>query len=203
MKYYISTKALQLLQECEVFCERHEKVSVWHKIKTSLIYGVFEWKFYRNDIGHVITYLQSLFYILKKKELQKEIAELEQYLKDVDAKRKMDELTRWSMDYLRGMIYERWGKIPRRRIFTEDSFWKESEEILREYPITLSTTFSARTSLKKVTYDYLIMDEASQVDIVTGALALSVARNAVIVGDQKQLPNVVPDEMYQKNTGDF
>lgn len=40
-------------------------------------------------------------------------------------------------------------------------------------------------------FDYVIMDEASPVDIVTGALALSCARNAVIVGDLKQLSNVV------------
>ena len=38
-------------------------------------------------------------------------------------------------------------------------------------------------------------DEASQVDIVTGALALSCAKNAVIVGDLKQLPNVVTSEV--------
>lgn len=43
-------------------------------------------------------------------------------------------------------------------------------------------------------FDYLIMDEASQVDIKTGALALSCAMNAVIVGDEKQLPNVVTQE---------
>ena len=42
------------------------------------------------------------------------------------------------------------------------------------------------------------MDEASQVDIATGALALSCARNAVIVGDTKQLPNVVTDEIKAK-----
>lgn len=40
----------------------------------------------------------------------------------------------------------------------------------------------------------VIMDEASQVDIKTGALALSCAMNAVIVGDDKQLPNVVSRE---------
>ena len=40
-------------------------------------------------------------------------------------------------------------------------------------------------------FDYVIMDEASQVDIKTGALALSCAMNAVIVGDDKQIPNVV------------
>ena len=49
-----------------------------------------------------------------------------------------------------------------------------------------------------VVYDYLIMDEASQVDIATGALALSCARNVVIVGDTKQLPNVVTDDIKAK-----
>ena len=43
-------------------------------------------------------------------------------------------------------------------------------------------------------FDYVIMDETSQVDIKTGALALSCAMNAVIVGDDKQLPNVVNRE---------
>ena len=43
-------------------------------------------------------------------------------------------------------------------------------------------------------FDYVIMDEALQVDIKTGALALSCAMNAVIVGDDKQLPNVVGRE---------
>ncbi len=37
------------------------------------------------------------------------------------------------------------------------------------------------------------MDEASQVDVATGLVALSVAKNAVIVGDRKQLPNVITE----------
>ena len=43
-------------------------------------------------------------------------------------------------------------------------------------------------------YDYVIVDEASQVDLCTGALALSCAKKAVIVGDLKQLPNVVKSD---------
>ena len=63
----------------------------------------------------------------------------------------------------------------------------------------LSTTFSSRSSLGNETvYDYLIMDEASQVDIATGALALSCAKNAVIVGDTKQLPNVVTRSVKER-----
>ena len=43
-------------------------------------------------------------------------------------------------------------------------------------------------------YDYLIVDEASQVDLATGVLAFSCARNIVIVGDLKQLPNVLTED---------
>ena len=43
-------------------------------------------------------------------------------------------------------------------------------------------------------YDYVIIDEASQCDIAAGALSLFSARNAVIVGDIKQLQNVVTED---------
>ena len=69
-----------------------------------------------------------------------------------------------------------------------------AEELVKQYPVVLSTTFSARTAVPDMVYDYLIMDEASQVSIETGALALTCAENAVIVGDTLQLPNVVTDE---------
>ena len=86
-----------------------------------------------------------------------------------------------------------------RKTFSEDNLWKEPYDVLAEYPVILSTTFSSRNSLNSdVVYDYLIMDEASQVDIATGALALSCARNVVIVGDTKQLPNVVTDDINAK-----
>ena len=56
----------------------------------------------------------------------------------------------------------------------------------------MSTTYSLRQSLSdNISYDYLIIDESSQVDLATGALALSCAKRAIVVGDTKQLPNVV------------
>ena len=86
-----------------------------------------------------------------------------------------------------------------RKKFTKEDLRKDPYSVLAEYPVILSTTFSSRNSLNSnVVYDYLIMDEASQVDIATGALALSSARNAVIVGDTKQLPNIVTNDIKNK-----
>ncbi|WP_162511055.1 DEAD/DEAH box helicase [Treponema endosymbiont of Eucomonympha sp.] len=68
------------------------------------------------------------------------------------------------------------------------------------YPVILSTTYSLRSSLSSaLMYDYVIIDESSQVDLATGALALSCAKKAVVVGDLKQLPNVV-DSRTAKTT---
>ena len=99
-----------------------------------------------------------------------------------------------SMVLLKDKLARKYEGNSSRRIFSEEDLWKESSEFLKEYPVILSTTFSSRSSLNSdVVYDYLIMDEASQVDIATGTLSLSCAKNAVIVGDTRQLPNIVPE----------
>ena len=62
----------------------------------------------------------------------------------------------------------------------------------------LSTTYSIKGTLSiDHIYDYLIVEKASQVDLATGVLAFSCARNTVIVGDLKQLPNVLTEEERQ------
>jgi len=189
---------LKMLQECEAFLQRKGTVTFWYKAKASVLYGLFEWDYYKNDVENIITYLLRLFYQAKQHELTEEIQSLEQILATADSVGKMNQLTQLSLEYLKAVLFEKYGRRTVRSQFSEDDLWKNPSEVLREYPIILSTTFSARSSLKDITYDYIIMDEASQVDIATGALALSCGKNAVIVGDLKQLPNVVSDEMKRK-----
>ena len=198
-----SEKVLRTLQECEQLSEKEQPFSFWHKLKSSILYGIYEWKFHENEIGSIITYLQYLFYKTKHAELTNEIAFLQEELTKVDAKQKMDQLTRLSMDYLKAILFNRYGGKKMRPMFTMDAIWKQPFEILKEYPIILSTTFSSRSCLKDATYDYLIMDEASQVDLATGALALASAKNAVIVGDLKQLPNVIPEDQRKLSEAVF
>ena len=64
--------------------------------------------------------------------------------------------------------------------------------------MVLSTTYSIKGTLSiDHIYDYLIVEEASQVDLAAGVLAFSCARNTVIVGELKQLPNVLTEEERQ------
>ena len=95
---------------------------------------------------------------------------------------------------MKAALYDRYSKC-QRKVFTDVKELRlYGEELVEQYPVVLSTTFSARTAVPDMVFDYLIMDEASQVSIETGALALTCAKNAVIVGDTLQLPNVVTEE---------
>lgn len=198
-----SKNVMKLWQECNAFSERGRSISLWFKIKSAFFYGIADWGFYSNELLSIVTFLQNLYYQTRKAELACEIADLETFLQEQAADEKMAALTECSMAYLRAKLFERYGNKAERERFDEDDFWKKPERVMQEYPIVLSTTFSSRSGLKGITYDYLIMDEASQVDIATGALALSCARNAVVVGDLKQLPNVINDETKKRSDAIF
>ena len=123
-------------------------------------------------------------------ELETRCKELRESVKGAVAKNR--QLRELSMCVLKDHLFRRYNLKKERALFSTEDIYKKTREFLQEYPIVLSTTFSATSNINSAyKFDYLIMDEASQVDIAAGALALSCARNAVIVGDLKQLPNVV------------
>lgn len=198
-KKKISSKQWMVLwQECQLISEEKKAIGFLFKIKVLLKYGVSNRKFYKQDISKIITTFQAMYYGARQAELSVEIAEVEKYLNNVN-KNLLDDLCNQSMLVLRDKLAKKYEDKWSRKIFSEEDLWKRPYDVLEEYPVILSTTFSSRDSLNSdVVYDYLIMDEASQVDVATGALALSCARNVVIVGDTKQLPNVVPDDIKVK-----
>ena len=178
--------------------EEKNDIGFWFKIKGFFKYGVTDWNFYKQDISKIITTFQAMYYGEKRSELTEEIVTIERQLNSVN-KNLLDDLCNQSMVALKDKLARKYEGKSSRKMFSEDNLWKEPYDVLDEYPVILSTTFSSRNSLNSdVVFDYLIMDEASQVDVATGALALSCARNVVIVGDTKQLPNVVTDDVKAK-----
>lgn len=140
--------------------------------------------------------LRYLFVDAKIRELEERCKEYRCKLKGLDDKNKR--LRDLSMMVLKNHLARKYGSKKERTVFPDKGFYNQTKDFLKEYPIVLSTTFSATSNINSnYKFDYLIMDEASQVDIAAGALALSCAKNAVIVGDLKQLPNVVDSHMEE------
>ena len=133
--------------------------------------------------------------IEQRRELEVEKQELNRKLEHYAFDAKMEELTQKSLRLFRAELATRYHWRNNRRCFEKNDFRRNSEEFTREYPVVLSTTYSIKGTLSiEHIYDYLIVDEASQVDLATGVLAFSCARNIVIVGDLKQLPNVLTED---------
>ena len=151
-----------------------------------------------NNLQPIITELQSLYFIVRQQELSNRIEEIEVKLQAVDADSLMKNLSSLSLSLLKDKLFDNYNN--KQRLFLNDisEIRLHAEEFCKQYPVVLSTTFSARTVIPEQVYDYIIMDEASQVSIETGALALTCARNAVIVGDTMQLPNVITEEDRMK-----
>lgn len=152
----------------------------------------------KNNVQFAIQELQALYYLVRIRELTALIEDATKKMSTIDAKSLNEELTTHSMNLLKRALYDKYHESKRHRFSEVKELSLYAEELLKQYPVVLSTTFSARTSVPDMVYDYLIMDEASQVSIETGALALTCAKNAVIVGDTLQLPNVVTEDDKQK-----
>lgn len=160
-------------------------------------FGMKNRNYLNQKLDVLISIVKQNYYIVRLRELNDEISRLENELKAIDSKTLLDNYINLSTQYFKNFLYKKYADKTERTIFAIDDLWKKPKEFIKEYPIILSTTYSARSNLgsskNKYIYDYVIMDEASQVDVATGLVALSVAENAVIVGDRKQLPNVITE----------
>lgn len=146
------------------------------------------------SIPRIISLLDWMFYIRRVHELKSEIDDLETHLTQLNAEALMRSLTESSLVILKASLAQRY-KEERPIIDSVKDLFNNGESVLSDYPIVLSTTFSSTTCFNSDTlFDYVIMDEASQVSVETGTLALTCARNAVIVGDTMQLPNVITED---------
>lgn len=145
------------------------------------------------------TCIKALFYVVRKQELQNEISEITDFLNGKQARDLLERQAAASMQVLKHVLFKKYGNShsPRPH-FNRQDLLSHGKKVADEYPVVLSTTFSAVSCLPGYLFDFLIMDEASQVPVESAALALSCAKNAVIVGDLKQLPNIITSEARGK-----
>lgn len=213
-----SKKLMSVRLQYGILMENSKKVSHFQMLKWSFALGFKIYKLLKSEPQTVLKAFESAYYVARKRELENELLSIENSLKTIDISQRVTDLRQLSLKVLKNSVAKRF--TGERKRFTLTSIKPQTEAFLKEYPVVLSTTYSAKACISKdMVFDYLIMDEASQVDIKTGALALSCAMNAVIVGDDKQLPNVVSqeeeialnaiqstyhvDEKYQATTNSF
>ena len=190
-----SDRIMKLLIELELYGKGLEKIPIKIRVKNLFKYGIYNFKFYSNPIDEVLDYLYYLYYKNKENEINADIERIERELKIFNFDNELKEYSNNALKIFKDKLSKKYSKNLSRQVFREEDLWKRFDKVINEYPVILSTTHSLRNCIPdNLLIDYLIVDEASQVDILTGALALSCAKNVVVVGDLMQLPNVVSEE---------
>jgi superfamily I DNA and/or RNA helicase len=203
LKSTTADKLLALWVAIENQALTNKKLTWWRKLLYWFRYGRKEKSLFVIPAEKAILICQSNYYPVKIEELKNRQNSLEISLNRFSFDNKMKEYSRLSMQLFKSELYKKYNRNKREK-YEITQLRSNSEKFLKDYPVIMSTTYSLRRSLaEEITYDFVIIDESSQVDLATGALALSCAKRAVIVGDLKQLPNVVDDRMKEKTDAVF
>lgn len=175
--------------------ESINRLSFLNKLKFVCLYRVGSFSFYKNDMNLIINTLKNELYKYELDNLRKIISDKEKFIDEHITYEQ--EYIQLSMQYLKSYLFNRYRE--KRKIYTLADIRKNSIDFVKDYPVVLSTTYSSRNTFgDEFKFDYIIMDEASQIDVVTGTLALSSAKYSVVIGDEKQLPNVITDKVKKQ-----
>lgn len=98
-------------------------------------------------------------------------------------------------------IFERFaGSKLKDDAWTKEDF-RRSPSFFKRYPVVSSTSFALPFCAPKGEYfDYVVMDEASQINLPTALVCFACAKRVVIVGDTKQLPAIFPPDAPSPTT---
>jgi hypothetical protein len=142
--------------------------------------------------SEVVLALQREFYARRIAELERQLADVERALVNEDLGALARAHRELSGKALAAAIASRHREAPRAMRFTR--FPRDEAgfaAFCRTHPVILSTCHSLRRNLPDgYLLDYLIIDEASQVDLLTASLAMASCRNLIVVGDRRQLPHI-------------
>lgn len=188
-----SSQVMNSVRKVQTRLNEKGRLSFWFRLRLKRKYKIEAGRIGKIDDARLLTTLKMLFYQMREREIIDETAELEAFCDRFQP----DDVYKRSMRYLKYQIARKYSAsdFHAKRYADAHEIFSDMGAFTNRYPIVLSTTFSSKNcAANGFLYDYVIMDEASQVDLVTGAIALSCARNAVIVGDRMQLPNVIEEK---------
>ena len=190
-------KYLSLLVEFQQSKKNNKAIGLFRKFYYFLTYGIRDFNFYKLHPEQIVSHLQKKYYEKRSEELACEINTLEKKLTNFHFEKAMEKYCEQSMILFKNYLAKSCDKKQKEQ-FTIRDFISKYDRFIKQYPVILSTTHSLRKcAAKGYLFDYVIADEASQIDLASGGIALSCGKNIIIVGDEKQLPNIV-EQKYKK-----
>lgn len=192
-----SSKMLEMMIDGQFLQERKTRFLMLYKLKFSFKYGLKKFSTLKKYPVETLLSLENTFYNLKIKELEEELSSVKRELKQCNFEKLQKEHQDISKKIFENKLYNKY--FGKENDFSYSNYKSDMKKFVNSFPVILSTTYSLRNSIKEdFMFDYVIIDESSQVDLLAGCLALSCAKNAIVVGDTKQLPQIVEMNIKEK-----
>lgn len=193
-KKYTSTELLEFASILETLSEK-EIVCFSNRVRLLCRFGIVKLKEIARNREDSIAYLKNKYYNVKISELNNERNIKQEFVDSNNLDELMREQNDLSMRIFKSRLYDRYKNLEPLN-FSLKNYRAKFEEFTKKHPIVYSTTHAIRNcSGDNYLYDCVIIDESSQVDLVSAVIAFSVAKRVVLVGDEKQLPNVVKSQL--------
>lgn len=184
-------KIISFLAEYTLTANNNKEDRLIYKVKLLFKYGFSNFKTLKEKQIDMILNLQQRYYELKIKSFEKEKANLQKELDRADFNQLLKQHQEYSSQLFKYALHKKYQGKPQ-IVLNRNTYKKNFKTFIDRFPVVLSTTHSLRNCIpENYLFDYVIIDEASQVDLVSGVLALSCCKNVIIVGDTKQLPQIV------------
>jgi superfamily I DNA and/or RNA helicase len=185
-----SNQYLKLIKKLET----KKKIHIVHRW---IINRKFKIELQNINLGDLLNKLESLFYKNRIIELEQKIEYLNHELKKINKQDIVSKLKVLSKNYVLNEIKKHYKKIEI-KTFDKESYKKDYQNFLMRYPVILSTSQSLLNNAPKgFLFDYLIIDEASQGDLLSSVIAMSCARRVVVVGDSRQLQQIDEARLFE------
>ena len=185
-----SDKLMDFIVDISNKSKNNKKKWIFFKIKLFVKYWFVEFKkLDKSELDLIVSY-QKAFYELKIEELTTLINSFKNYLNNYNYDDLISEYIKYSKIIFRKKLNSKF-KNGDDINFTKKDYFKWFSKFIERFPVILSSTHAIVNSVPKwFLFDYLIIDESSQVDLVTWILAFSCCKNVIIVWDTKQLPHI-------------
>ena len=124
-----------------------------------------------NTSNEITRSLYTYCYSVEIQKLRKQLERYRNQLKELDFDENLNTATSDSLWLFKDTLYARFKKMGQGQSFDIENYRSHFSNFVHEYPVILSTTYALRDSIGGSNLvDLLIMDEASQVDLLSGSL---------------------------------
>lgn len=175
----------------DTIVENISDINILKKARFFFKYGIYQFKQFKSmeEQMNIIRSVEAGYYREKIRLLNSQIKTVESYLVENRYEKLLKAIEDQSLLLFKNALFDKYHKN-RERVFSQNAHKNDAYSFTEQFPVVLSTCDSILESIAEDRlFDYVV-DEASMASLVPSIFPLGVAKNIIVVGDEKQLPHI-------------